>query len=381
MDNLPIINKNELATSSQAAQAMAEIQAAYAMAMHNPRRYDKVRDRLLDNCMRPGFAGISRYCRKVGYDYKKKEDVYAEGWSIRTAEVVHTNYGNLKVTCQVLFDDDSIRKIACTAVDLETNASQTLESVVKKVVERKKPGERKPLYERKNSYGEMVYGLPAYDSEVDLMAKAERSKLKRDVIMALVPGDLLDEMLLQVNETLANADQVDPISTRKKIVDQFRMINVDTDALISITSKVVNEWGPSEFALLRKVYGSVKTGEVHISHFIPVDVKPEPKTASLNLGDMRPGPPETHTEPGEVQAPKSPQQDPDPVTASGIWMDFVSKALDHGSTPEDLKELEKTVCKTFKVTKVARISGDNLRNFQDWLADTEVTTREPGEDD
>ena len=355
METLPIVSPHELSVSAQAAGAMAEIQSAYVMAMQKPRDVDKARKRLLENCKRERFAAVARYSRKVGYDYEKKKDVYAEGWSIRTAEVGHTCWGNILLRSAILVDNDELCKISVTGIDLETNSIQTMEGTVKKIVERKKPGKREILYERENSSGEVIYGLRAFDHEVDTAAAALRAKLKRDCLLALIPRDILDEMLDAVNETLTGGDKADPIATRKKILDSFDDHGISSKQLVAIVGKETSEWGPKDFAHLRKIYAAVSTGEANIDQFMPIDVKPEPQRATIDISEIKP-----------VQHEDNPQGLT--ITAEQVWDSFVADKTENWGVEHDTwKKVWKEAMRVFGLKSKELVPDSRAKEFDDWL--------------
>lgn len=54
--NQGIVPQAETAANVLAAQAKAQVEARYMMAMHRPRNWDAVRQDLLKECRRPSFA-------------------------------------------------------------------------------------------------------------------------------------------------------------------------------------------------------------------------------------------------------------------------------------------------------------------------------------
>ena len=56
----------ELAASASAAQAKAEIEAAYVIALQRPRSEANARDKILAACRRPAFAKNAWYAKPCG---------------------------------------------------------------------------------------------------------------------------------------------------------------------------------------------------------------------------------------------------------------------------------------------------------------------------
>lgn len=388
IETLPSVSQHELATSSQTASAIAEIQTAYVMAVQRPRDIDRARLRILDHCKRYRFAEPARWIRKVGKD-KQGNDVWKEGLSIRAAEALQCAFGNMRSQTIVIYEDDDKRIILVSAVDLETNSHRSKQAIITKTIERKWAKGRDVIGERINSEGDKVFLVKAYDNEVDQKTGMAAGKLLRDCILPLIPADIRDEMLDAILDTISKDAEVDPLTARKRLVDGFLALGVTPEQIKEFLHHAIDTVTTQEIVQLRGMYEAIKHGEARWEDFLPVDVKPEPKRASLDLGAMTPGDPETHTEPGEVQAQKA--SGPVQVTASALWADFNSEWLDKGATREQLTAVEKEACAAFDTKKVARIDASMADKFQAWLADGEhgaiailaemdVQVREPGEE-
>src|ERR1051325_3623418 len=76
------------ATQALVAKATADIQARWVMALRRPRNLDDVRQDIIKECKRPGFAKVAIYSvPRAGTQIK--------GLSIRFAEVAMRCMGNL----------------------------------------------------------------------------------------------------------------------------------------------------------------------------------------------------------------------------------------------------------------------------------------------
>ena len=174
MEHEMIAQNHELAASASAAQARAEIECAYTMAIRRPRNIDDVRSKILSACKRPVFAASAEYAKPIGSGK-------VCGPSIRFAETALQCLGNVRTATSVVYEDDKIRKIRVSVVDLENNNAYGLETTIQKTVERKKP---KPgqtvLAERTNSQGEKVYLVEASEDELTTKQGAVASKMIRN---------------------------------------------------------------------------------------------------------------------------------------------------------------------------------------------------------
>ena len=203
----------ETQSAASAAAAKAEVEAAYAIALHRPRVMEQVRLRILDACKRSTFAKVALYRKPVGGG----KDVV--GPSIRAAEEVIRNLGNIRVSMVTTFEDDDQRKVKVSVTDLEVNAAYTQEITVKKTVERKSKKDRDVIGTRTNSQGDPVFIVRATDDEMTQKESALVSKVLRNEALRLTPSDLLEEMQEAVTKTLANKDKQDPKAQQKAIMD------------------------------------------------------------------------------------------------------------------------------------------------------------------
>src|SRR5208337_3723267 len=80
--------RSETASTAVAAQAQAEIQARFIMAMQRPRDDDNVRVRMLRECARPAFAKRAYYSLPRGDKPGRLTGIpnRIEGLSVRFAE-------------------------------------------------------------------------------------------------------------------------------------------------------------------------------------------------------------------------------------------------------------------------------------------------------
>lgn len=245
----------EVATSAVVAQAQAAVQARYIVAFQRPRSWDRVRQNLLRDCQRPNFAKGARYAVPRG-------DKTIRGPSIRFVEAALRAMTNVCIDQTVKSDDPQRRIVTVTVTDLEANLTYPREVVIEKTVERKSyQGDMSQVRRRKNSYGETIYIVPATDGEVAQKEAAAVSKAIRTCGERLIPGDLVDECMEVVVETVGNQTAEDPDAERKRIVDAFTRLNVPADQLSAYLGHDLGEASEAELAYLREVYVTIDQGE------------------------------------------------------------------------------------------------------------------------
>lgn len=246
--------RGETAATAVAEQAKAAVQARYVMALQRPRDTDTVRMALLKECRRPSFAAVARYRKPIGKGI--------EGPSIRFAEAALRCLTNMLPETTVLFDDDRKRLVKVSVTDLESNVTYSKDIVIDKVVERRQLREgQRAIGSRMNSDGVRVFLVEA--TEDDLLNKqgALESKALRTLALRHLPGDILDECMTQVKETVAKKDAEDPDGARKRLVAAFDEIGVKPSDLREYLGHDLDHLQPVELQELREVYTTLREGE------------------------------------------------------------------------------------------------------------------------
>ena len=247
--------EGELAQSSGAARAKAEIEAAYTVAIKYPRSFMDARRRVLESCKRPRFAEVAKYRKPVGTGA-------VTGPSIRFAEEAAKSMGNIQTSIDTVYEDVECRKIRVAAVDLETNLRHAVEINVSKTVERKSLKEgQEMLGQRKNTQGQTVYILRATDDDMLNKTLSAASKALRTVLLRLIPQDLIEEAMDTVTETLQSGTAKDPAAARKRMADAFAEIGVRPVDLEKYLGHPLDATTPAEIEELRSTYNSIRDKE------------------------------------------------------------------------------------------------------------------------
>lgn len=317
------------ATDALVAKARADVEARWIMAMRMPRNLDDVRQCMLRECKRPGFADVATYARPVGNKKNERtgewEQAFAEGLSIRFAEMAARAMGNMQPDVQTIFDDDRLRIVRVTVTDFESNVTWSKDLSIRKTVERKqlKKGQRS-LQERTNSYGDRVFVVEATDDEVAVKEAAQVSKAARTLILRMVPGHLQDEMFDLCKQVSADKQAKDPNAARVRLLDAFASVGVMPSDLEQYLGHTTERLAPAELEVLRKIYASINTGEASWQEIIdsgpkaspiatpaqpaPVDAKaPQTATPSVDAGATR------NTSTGKGAAALKAQLKPEPA--------------------------------------------------------------------
>ena len=269
-----IVRANETASAAVAAQARAQIEARYIVAMRNPRDWDNVRTKLLKECSRPGFAAVARYRKPVGGSS-------IEGPSVRFAEAAIRCMGNLAPESMVIWDDTEKRIIRETVTDIESNVSYSADIVVSKTIERQflKHGQA-AISSRTNSEGKTTYLINASDDDVLNKQNALVSKVLRTLSLRHLPGDILDDCMAKVLEVQKSGDAQDPDSARKRLLDAFAKLNVMPSQLADYLGHGTTQLSPAELVELRAVYSALSEGETSWTDVMAGKKQPEEASAA-----------------------------------------------------------------------------------------------------
>lgn len=246
----------ETASTAVAAQAKAMIESRYLMAMRNPRNWDAVRQELLKECKRPSFAH-----NKSAY-YIKPIGKGVEGLGIRFVEVALRCMKNVLVEISMIFEDDTKEIHRVSVTDLEANITYPMDVRVAKTVERSKPNSDGSFVSvRKNNYGNDVYTVIGTDDDILNKRGALISKAIRTIGLRIIPGDLCDEAETIIKTIRLDSAAKDPDAERKRIIDAFATIGVNSTDLVNYLGHGIEKCSPSQLVDLRGIFGAIKDGE------------------------------------------------------------------------------------------------------------------------
>jgi hypothetical protein len=259
-----IEKRGETASSMMVAQARAEIEARYVMAMQRPRDNDNVRVRLLRECQRPAFAKKAFYSVPRGDKPGRISGISnrLEGLSIRFAEAAIRIAGNIWQPTRTVYDDDFKRMLNVAAIDLETNAIYSRDVVIEKTIERRKPKDGAVILgKRTNSAGDTVYILQATEEELLQKESNLVSRTLRTEALRLIGADILEESEQQIIATIRAADAADPDGARKEIADAFASLNILPSDLKAYLGHELDMCSPAQLTDLRAIYAAIREGE------------------------------------------------------------------------------------------------------------------------
>lgn len=295
------------AAIAAAETAKARIQAAYIMALRKPRSIDAARAAIMTACENPAFAKVVEFAKPIG-------DRKVRGPSIRFAELALRAWTNIDSDIQVLYEDQTTRRIKVRVLDLESNTSFSKEIQLAKTVERKSSTGRTVISERLNSSKEKVYVVEATEDEILNKENALISKALRNEGLRLIPGGIIEEALDKARKTRANEAAADPDKAKNQIVDAFRSLRIMPKDLEKYLKHPMDILTPAEIEDLRTIWASIRDGESTWYDYVPVETQgQQQEKASYEIKTAQPAG-QTH----EAEAKEIPTATPHQVLLEEI---------------------------------------------------------------
>lgn len=247
-----------------AQREMAQVQAAVVMAKQFPRDPVAAAERIRNACQRRGLAEGALYSYSRG-----GTDI--TGPSIRLAEAVAQNWGNIKFGVEELEQrgGESLIRVYCW--DMETNVVSDKTFQVPHVRDTKRGRvnltDQRDIYEAVANFG---------------------ARRLRAAILAIVPGDVVEDAVIQCEETLAINTDVSQEGIAK-MLKAFADIGVARDQVEARIQRRAETIQPAQVVQLRKIMVSIRDGMSKPSDWFagPKD-EPEPKTLVEQIKERAP---------------------------------------------------------------------------------------------
>ncbi len=235
--NVPIATRPQSAALVEVEQqrAMAEVQSAIVLAKKFPRNQIEAMDRIAVACQRPGLAEQALYTYSRG-------GTEITGPSIRLAEAIAQNWGNLQFGIKELEQRNGESTVEAFAWDVETNTRQVKTFQVK--------------HERHTKKGS--YKLEDSRDIYELIANNGARRL-RACILGIIPGDVVEAAVAQCEQTLKAKADTSP-EALKKLVTAFEAFKVTKEQIEKRIQRRLDTITPAQIIQLRKIYNSLKDG-------------------------------------------------------------------------------------------------------------------------
>lgn len=216
-----------------------EIEAAVVLSKRFPRNEGDSYNRVMRACSRPAFASKAIYSFKRG-------GTKVEGPSIKLAEVVARSWGNLQYGVREVERRGNSSLVEAYCWDLETNIRSVKEFEVRHVRDTKS-------------------GVQHLTNERDIyeMVANQGARRLRNCILSVIPEDVVDDAVNQVNVTLAASAKgtaVDIAAKIRSMIEAFQVLGIDRQQLEIYLNTKCEAASAKQIVDLSKIYTSMKDG-------------------------------------------------------------------------------------------------------------------------
>lgn len=223
----------EMVTTRQAQ----EVQAAMVIAKKFPRDEVESYNRILRACQRKSLA------EQAMYEYPRGT-TKVTGPSIRLAEAMAQNWGNLDFGIIELEQKSGESQVMAYAWDLETNTRQTKIFSVPHIRSTKKGNV--PLTDPRDIY--------------ELVAN-QGARRVRACILGVIPGDVQDAAIEQCNKTLLEGEKKPLIDVVRDMAALFQQeFSIPLEAIEEFVGCKSEAFSMNDLIRLKRVYKSLKDG-------------------------------------------------------------------------------------------------------------------------
>lgn len=251
---------NAVAESSAQREAQ-EVQAMMVIAKRFPRDQVQAMDRILQACTRPTLAEGALYSYNRG-----GSDV--TGPSIRLAEAIAQNWGNLQFGIRELSQANGESTVEAFAWDIENNTRQVKVFQVPHIRYTRSGSKR--LEDPRDVY--------------ELVANQGARRL-RACILGVIPGDVVESAVRQCETTLTASADTSPDAV-KKMVDAFGQYGITREQIEKRIQRRLDTITPALMVQMKKIYASLRDGMSAPSDWFDA-LQPAANTAAAEAGKSK----------------------------------------------------------------------------------------------
>ena len=250
------------------SRAVEETQAALVIAKKFPRDEDKAANRILQACKRKTLAESALYAYPKG-------DTVVSGPSIRMAEVMAQNWGNM---------DFGIRELSQT----RSHGNEPGESICQAYCwDTEHNVKQEKVFTVPHWRHTRNGGYPLNDPrEIYEMVANNGARRLRACILGVIPGWVQDEAVDQVTATLAGGDGNTPITERvQKIVVKLEEFGVTSEMVVAKLGHNLDACSETELVSLKAIGKTLQDGMAKPAAFFP-SMAPNESTSKGKAGDL-----------------------------------------------------------------------------------------------
>ena len=287
--NMDMPAQRNAATDMAASRQMQEVQGQIIMAKKFPRDVIAARNRILTACQR------KRLAEQAEYEYTRG-DSKVTGVSIRLAEAMAQNWGNMDFGFVELEQRGGESQVMAYAWDLETNTRQTKIFSVPHIRETKKGNY--PLTKPRDIYEQVAN---------------QAARRVRACILGIIPGDIVEEAVEQCHKTLVDGEETPLVDLIKGAVRTAEKdYQVPQESLEKYIGCKAEAFSMNDLIRLKKVFNSIKDGMAKREEIFELpgmdgedpEIKNPYEDKKKGRGKKQDGKsvPETHPQPDPAQA-------------------------------------------------------------------------------
>lgn len=245
-------------TDMMISRQAQEVQAAMVVAKRFPRDEVDSFNRIMEACKRKSLA------ENAMYEYPRG-GIKVTGPSIRLAEAMAQNWGNIDFGTIELEQKDGESQMMAYAWDLETNTRQTKIFTVSHVRERKK--------------GNVALTDPR---DIYEMVANQGARRLRACILGVIPGDVIDSAIAQCNKTLAGDTSKPVIDIVREMAAIFQQeFGVPLEAIEKYIGCKAEAFSMNDLVRLKKVYRSLHDGMAKREDYFEVSLPTEDENREI----------------------------------------------------------------------------------------------------
>lgn len=284
---------NSVMANTTASREMEEVKGQIFMAKQFPRNQFEAEKRILDSCKRESLAKTACYSYPRG-----KQNV--TGPSIRLAEVLAQNWGNISFGIKELEQRNGESVAMAYAWDVETNSRQEKVFTVPHL--------------RYTNKGTTVLNDPR---DIYELVANNGSRRLRACILGVIPGDIVEKAVEECNKTLAGSN-TSPLKDRlNRALDAFKeKFDVTQEMIETRFGYSISQFGEQNFIELLNIFNSMNDGISKVKDWF--EIKKEDNTQTdleKQFEETKTMPEEAKTKDSDIPSEPVPE-DSKPITGS-----------------------------------------------------------------
>lgn len=254
--------QKSVTTEAMVGRQAQEVKVAMQVAKMFPRDVHAAYGKIMESCSRRILA------ESAAYEFPRGGSKIS-GPSIRLAEVLAQNWGNIDYGILELENKNGESTVMSYAWDLETNTRRQMVFSVKH--ERKAKGSINKLDDPRDIY-EMVAN--------------QGSRRVRACILGVIPGDIVEAAMEKCNQTLLSGNDK-PLSDRVREMiaifgEKFSVNKEMIEKFLGCKSEAFSE---QDLIRLKKIGASLRDGMAKREDYFEIKITSAPKETSSNVSD------------------------------------------------------------------------------------------------